>query len=198
MSERSSGGMSERSRGGMSERSSIDVLHAGLDQVETLIATVGPDDGDRSTPCPDWSVRDLVDHLVQAPQKFARMTRGEDVDWSAPTPHHDDPVPVYRRHADELRTALADDPEAPPGPDWQCAEIAVHTWDLAAALGRPTADLDPDVAERGLAFMRASLTDDNRSPAFQAEQPAPDGADAYARAAAFAGRKVQPPDKMGR
>ena len=39
-------------------------------------------------------------------------------------------------------------------------------------------------------FMRASLTDDNRAPAFQAEQPAPDGADAYARAAAFAGRKV--------
>jgi uncharacterized protein (TIGR03083 family) len=180
-----------------SSRSSIEVLHTGLDQVESLIPTVGPDDGARSTPCPDWSVRDLVDHLVLAPQKFARMTRGEDVDWSAPTPHHDDPVSAFRRHADELRTALAASPDAPPGPDWQCAEIAVHTWDLATALGRPTADLDPDVAERGLAFMRASLTDDNRAPAFQAEQPAPDGVDAYARAAAFAGRKVDPPDNMG-
>ena len=173
-----------------SSRSGIEVLHTGLDQVEILLGAVGPDDDDGSTPCPDWSVRDLVDHLVQAPQKFARMTRGEDVDWSAPTPHHDDPVAVFREHADELRAALADDPDAPPGPDWQCAEIAVHTWDLATALDRSTADLDPEVAERGLGFMQASLNDDNRSPAFQAEQPAPDGADAYARAAAFAGRKL--------
>ena len=173
-----------------SSRSGIDVLHTGLDQVETLIREVGPDHGERSTPCPDWSVRDLVDHLVQAPQKFARMTRGEDVDWSAPTPHEDDPVAAFRAHADELRAALADHPDAPPGPDWQCAEVAVHTRDLATALGRSTGDLDPAVAERGLAFMQASLTDDNRAPAFQAEQPAPDGADAYARAAAFAGRKV--------
>jgi uncharacterized protein (TIGR03083 family) len=173
-----------------SSRSGIEVLHTGLEQVETLIATVGPDDGDRSTPCPEWSVRDLVDHLVLAPQKFARMTRGEDVDWSAPTPHEDDPVAAFGAHADELRAALEADPGAAPGPDWQCAEIAVHTWDLATALHRPTADLDPDVAERGLAFMRASLNDDNRAPAFRAEQPAPEDADAYARAAAFAGRKV--------
>ena len=118
------------------------------------------------------------------------MVRGEDVDWTAPTPHHDDPLTAYRQHADELRAALADSPDAPPGPDWQCAEIAVHTWDLATALGRPTADLDTDVARRGLAFMQASLNDDDRSPAFDPEQPAPDDADAYTRIAAFAGRKV--------
>jgi len=51
-------------------------------------------------------------------------------------------------------------------------------------------DLDPDVAERGLAFMQASLNDDNRAPAFHPEQPAPPDADAYTRIAAFAGRKV--------
>ena len=66
----------------------------------------------------------------------------------------------------------------------------MHTWDLATALGRSTGDLDAEVAERGLAFMGASLTDDNRSPAFGPEQPAPEGADAYRRLAAFAGRSV--------
>jgi hypothetical protein len=87
---------------------------------------------------------------------------------------------------------VADD-AAPGGPvsvDWQCAELAVHTWDLATAIGRPTADLDAEVAERGLAFMRASLTDDNRSPAFGPEEPAPESADPYQRIAAFAGRSV--------
>jgi hypothetical protein len=66
----------------------------------------------------------------------------------------------------------------------------VHTWDLAAALGRSSGDLDPEVAERGLVFMHANLTNDNRSPAFGPEQPAPDSADAYLRIAAFAGRPV--------
>jgi len=174
----------------MSDRAPLDVLHTGLDQVDTLLGAVGPDDLGRSTPCKDWSVSDLVDHLVQTPQRFAMMVRGEDVDWTAPTPHEADPLTVYRRHADELRAALADAPDAPPGPDWQCAELAVHTWDLATALDRSMTDLDPDVAERGLAFMQASLNDDNRAPAFDPEQPAPPDADAYTRIAAFAGRKV--------
>jgi hypothetical protein len=78
------------------------------------------------------------------------------------------------------------------GPDWQSAEIAVHTYDLAVALGRPTSELAPEVAERGLALMRANLTPENRGSAFEPEQPAPDGADVYQRIAAFAGRTVIP------
>jgi hypothetical protein len=46
------------------------------------------------------------------------------------------------------------------------------------------------VAERGLAFMRGSLTEANRAPAFGPEQVAPEGADACQRIAAFAGRSV--------
>ena len=46
------------------------------------------------------------------------------------------------------------------------------------------------MAERGLAFMQAGLTADNRAPVFGPEQPAPPDADAYTRIAAFAGRAV--------
>jgi hypothetical protein len=53
-----------------------------------------------------------------------------------------------------------------------------------------TSGLDPEVAERGLAFMQASLTPDNRGPVFGPERPAPGAADAYGRIAAFAGRTV--------
>ena len=66
----------------------------------------------------------------------------------------------------------------------------MHTSDLASVLSRSTSDLDPEVAERGLAFMRANLTDENRSPAFGPERPEPEGADPYQRIAAFAGRSV--------
>lgn len=166
------------------------VLARGLDQLATLLSSVGPNDYGRPTPCSDWTVSDLVDHVVQTPAKFATMVRGDQVDWAAPTPHVDDPVAAYQENTQALRAAWAEHPDAQPGADWQCAEIAVHTWDLASALGRSTEPLDPEVAERGRAFMLASLNDDNRSPAFGPELPAPAESDAYARIAAFAGRAV--------
>jgi uncharacterized protein (TIGR03086 family) len=168
------------------------VLRRGLDQLAGLLDDVPGGALDDPTPCPEWSVQDLVDHIVAAPSRFARMARGADVDWSATPSAGPEPAARFRSHAEDLLGAVADD-AAPGGPiplDWQCAELAVHTWDLATALGRPTGDLDAEVAERGLAFMRASLTEDNRGPAFGPERPSPEGADAYQRIAAFAGRSV--------
>jgi uncharacterized protein (TIGR03086 family) len=169
------------------------VLRRALDQLAGLLDDVpGGALGDR-TSCEQWSVQDLVDHIVAAPSRFARMVRGESIDWSAPTPSAgDDPPAQFRSNADDLLRAVGDRaaPDAPVALDWQCAELAVHTWDLAAAIGRSTGDLDPEVAERGLAFMRANITETNRSPAFGPEQPAPGDADAYQSVAAFAGRSV--------
>ena len=165
------------------------VLRRGLDQLAGLLDDVPSGALGDPTPCPQWSVQDLVDHIVAAPSRFARMARGEEVDWSATPSAGPEPVVQFRAHAEDLLRAVADGGGSIPV-DWQCAELAVHTWDLATALGRPTGDLDAEVAERGLAFMRASLTEDNRGPAFGPEQPAPEGADAYQRIAAFAGRSV--------
>ena len=148
--------------------------------------------GDR-TPCEAWSVQDLIDHIVAAPAKFAQMVRGESVDWSAPTPAAGaDPAGAFRSSAVDLLRAWREvtGPAPAPGVDWQCAEFAVHTWDLATALGRSSGDLDPKVAESGLSFMQANMPDDKRAPAFGPEQPAPEDADAYQRIAAFAGRTV--------
>jgi uncharacterized protein (TIGR03086 family) len=164
------------------------VLRRALDQLAGLLDGVPVSALGEPTPCDPWTVGDLVDHVVAAPARFAQMARGEQVDWSATPSAGDEPAAAFRANADDLlRTLDAAEPGGVPV-DWQCAELAVHTWDLATALGRPTGDLDAEVAERGLAFMRASMTDDNRAPAFGPEQPVPDGADAYQRAAAFAGR----------
>ncbi len=168
-------------------------LGTGLDQLVTLVGQVDDASAGAPTPCRDWTVDDLVDHVVEGTRNFARGVRGEDVDWSAATPHVEgDRAAAMRAAADDLLAAwaAADESSEGPPPQWQCSELAVHTWDLATALGRPTADLDPTVAEQGLAFMSQGLTDDNRGEAFGPEQPAPDDADAYERVAAFAGRPV--------
>jgi uncharacterized protein (TIGR03086 family) len=169
------------------------VLRRALDQLAGLLDDVPQGALSHRTSCEQWSVQDLVDHIVATPSRFARMVRGEGVDWSAPTSSvGSDPAAQFRSNADDLLRAVGDhvSPDAPVALDWQCAELAVHTWDLAAAIGRSTSDLDAEVAERGLTFMHANLTETNRSPAFGPEQPAPRGADPYRRIAAFAGRSV--------
>ena len=123
---------------------------------------------------------------------FARdavaMARGGQPDWSNAA-HHDDPAAALQREGRELIDALsADSGTFPEG--MAAAELAVHTYDVATSLGRSTADLDPEIAETGLAFMSASMTDDMRGNAFGPQQPAPDDATAYERIAAFAGRPV--------
>lgn len=167
------------------------VLDRSLDQALWLISEVEPDHEDGPTPCSDWKVGDLADHLVEAPAKFARMARGEEIDWSQPAPTHPDRTAAFRENAEDLRAALGEGGDQAPPPDWQTAELAVHSWDLATGLGIGSDRLDPEVADRALAFMQASLTDDSRAPVFGPEQPAPDDAGGYERLAAFAGRDVR-------
>ena len=178
----------------MTDDAELAVLHHALDQAADLLADVPPEASGEPTPCSEWKVGDLVDHVVATPTRLARMLRGEEIDWSAPTPSAgDDPAGAFRTNADDLLGAWRDhDGSAEEaGLDWQLAELAVHTWDLATAVHAPISALDPQVAERGLAFMQKSLTSDKRAPVFGPEQPVPEGADAYGRIAAFAGRSVQ-------
>jgi len=137
-------------------------------------------------------VQHLVDHLVATPGRFLQMMNGEQPDWAAEPPRiTEDWAGAFRVSADDLIHAWHGRPDAETASaDWQSAELATHTWDLARAIGRSTDDLDAEVAERGLAFMQANLTADNRSVAFGPEQPAPADGSAYDRIAAFAGRTV--------
>lgn len=172
---------------------SLPLLNVALAQAADQLSRVSDDQLGQPTPCHEWTVGALVDHLVNAPTVFTMLMAGEQPDWSA------DPPPVGADREQAFSTAgrtlvdawgAADGSDQPSPLDWQLAELSVHTWDLATALGKSTSGLDPDVAERGLAFMQASLTGDNRGAAFAPEREAPSGADPYTRIAAFAGREV--------
>jgi uncharacterized protein (TIGR03086 family) len=183
-----------------SEHADLTLLTGALDQAAGLLGRVGDDQLAAPTPCADWSIGDLVDHLVNTPSVFTTIMRGEEPDWGAPPPRvgadrearfraaGDDLVAAWRATADGGGSARIGAENSPL--DWQLAELAVHTWDLATAMEQPTAALDPAVAERGLAFMQVGLTADNRAPVFAPEVPAPPDADAYTRIAAFAGRQL--------
>ena len=167
----------------------IVVLSRALDQAGDALAEVRADDLDRPTPCADWTVRQVAAHLSAAPGNFLAMGRGEEVDWAAvPEGGPHEWTDTFRSAADDLIHHWHEQgDEKAPMADWQSAELAVHTWDLLTALGR-SLPLDPEVAERGLAFLEQNLTDDNRGEAFGPRVEPAAGASAYDRLAAFAGR----------
>jgi uncharacterized protein (TIGR03083 family) len=166
-------------------------LQRALTQAADLLEQVGAGDLDRPTPCADWDVRDLANHLIAQPRVFVTMLQGAPPGWNG----RED----YTEHlGEELRTRgnalvnlwreVGDDTML--DPDWQAAEIAVHTWDLATALGRPTGDLDEPLAQRSLVTMDRILGPIRKGRAFGDARSAPEGSNAYEHLAAYAGRVV--------
>jgi uncharacterized protein (TIGR03086 family) len=174
-----------------SPHESIASLSRALDQVGDVLAAIHKEQLSDPTPCEDWDVAHLIGHVLGAPARFTESVRGGDPDWSArPEPASGDWAGQFRSDADDLIHAWHQKTDAEAGAaDWQIAEFAVHTWDLVKATGQDR-DLDPEVAERGYAFMSQALKPDNRGKAFAAEVEAPEHADPYDRIAAFAGRHI--------
>ncbi len=169
--------------------SPVDQLAQAFDQAGRALDTVNADNLDNPTPCSDWTVRQLAGHVASGPATWAKMTRGEEVDWSAiPEVPDGQWGPTFRAGADELLAAMRQLPEDQQGQaGFQVAEYAVHSWDLVRGTGADV-PLDDSLAETGLAAMRGGLTDENRQGAFGTEVSVPEDAGAYERLAAFSGR----------
>ncbi|OZF36889.1 hypothetical protein CH294_10905 [Rhodococcus sp. 14-2483-1-1] len=163
-------------------------IETGISQVTALLSAVTADERASATPCTDWTVSELSDHLVNTAANLVTMARGGEIDWSASPEPSSDPIPLWTERTRELLAEIDAGSPLPLG--MVAAEFSVHAWDLATALGRGTDDFDPTVAEDGLEFMSENLTDERRAGAFEPEQPTPDGSNAYERLAAFAGRTV--------
>lgn len=162
------------------------LLARALDQTAGLLDEVSPDQYDQPSTCADWTVRDLVRHVVASPTNFVAMFSGETVDWANPPELGDDPAGDFRAGADQLRAHL-DATDAAGTSNAAIPEFAVHSWDLARSVGSEVT-LDDEVAEHALAFMSANLTPDNRAGAFAPEVDATTDASVHDRLAAFAGR----------
>jgi uncharacterized protein (TIGR03086 family) len=182
-------------------------LARSYDHAADIVAGIGADQLGRPTVCPELDVAGLVDHIVGAGWRAVALGQGE-----APTgeefPHIElaDAPGELRRAGGEAAAAWADDTRLsatvtmPWGEtytgstlvDMYLAELAAHTWDLAAATGQ-AARLDPTLAGPALEGARAMLKPEYRDMMgkgnpFGAEVPAPPGATDWERFAAFMGR----------
>jgi len=175
----------------------VDALAKTFDHTRGVIANVGPDQLDGPTPCSEWTVRDLMAHLIGVVDGLGASAAGR-----TPTPFElgADPAGQFDAIAATAITAwrapgvLARVLESPAGavPGHVLAGInlldtATHAWDLATATGQP-AMLPVDVATAALEASHAIVNDDLRAGRFGPEVVVPDGADATARLVGFLGR----------
>ena len=156
------------------------------------------------TPCTDWSVRDVVAHLVGMNLVFVAMLEQGPMPERGVDRLGTDPAGVFRRSAAELQAAAARPGVlersqttavgVATGEDrvrWRIVDLLVHGWDLARATG-VTAEPPADLVEDALTFARAQLPGQPRAGRFADPQPVGDDAAAIDRLAAFTGRQPWP------
>lgn len=170
-----------------------------------VLSQVTPGQMGDPTPCAEWSVADLIDHMVGA-QHWARSAmEGTEQTETGTGASSGDFVAAFTEAGAASVAAFSEDGamgrmvNAGMGPmpagallGLALTDTFVHTWDLAAATGQDT-NLDPELAEQILTTARAHTPDSMRSEegtVFGLEQPAPEDASTATKLAAFLGRKV--------
>jgi len=181
-------------------------LSRALDQVGLLVGDLTPADLDAPTPCLDYSLRDLLGHLVAVEGRIAHIAAGGqpfDVPSVVSGIADDGWVDAWASGRRRIDTVLADDTVlegtiAHPARVMPArlalfayvSEVAVHGWDLAVAVGRRDV-LDESLATVVLGAVQAALPAHPRGGAIPFAEVVAVGADAtpYDRLVAWMGRQ---------
>jgi uncharacterized protein (TIGR03086 family) len=155
---------------------------------------------DDPTPVPEWTVRDIVRHLVEwlpgflASGSTVRLPAGPSVDH--------DPVGAWRAHCAAVQAVLDDPatagellanphigelPVADAIARFYTPDVFMHTWDLARATGQDDG-LDADTCEAMLAGLQPIDQLLRDSGQYGPRMPVADDASAVDRLMAFIGR----------
>ena len=181
----------------------IDLLDGIMTKTGDLIAGVAPDRLDRPTPCPDYDVAAMVDHLVGWVRSFEAAANGRTYEGD-PTAVRagDDPAGEFRTAADSLvagwrdngldRTVSIGGGESPGEMAFNMTlmEYLTHGWDLAVGSGQPVPFTDEE-AEQVLARAERTLPPQYRGEGMSFGEIVPVAADAPAidRLVGFMGRE---------
>src|SRR4051812_25088251 len=168
------------------------------------VDAVRPEDLSRPTPCPEWDVRALLEHvigeLLWTSPLLAGKTIGEVGDglegdhvgtdaaagWAAAVATAQDAVVGVTDWSAPVHVSYGDIP----GHDYidqVATDVLVHTWDLARAVGADE-QLDDDLVQLALEGVRAQADLLAASGLFAAPVPVPDDAPAQTRLLAALGR----------
>jgi uncharacterized protein (TIGR03086 family) len=179
-------------------------LDAILPTVCDLVDRITPDQLSEPTPCTEFTVHDVLDHMIVLGGSFSHLFRGDTPpDVTAPGVYGWVPSREFRDTMEDLLDAVGSEGALSRTLDTPIGRMdgatfagvvafdgLMHGWDLAAATGQIFA-VDDDVVRAVDAFARAALSDDLRDAGlFAAPTDPPADASVLEALAAFSGRSV--------
>jgi uncharacterized protein (TIGR03086 family) len=182
----------------------LDLYGRALDEFGKRVHAVAADQWGCPTPCKDWEVRSLVNHLVAEQLWVPPLLAGKRVadlgdDFAAGDVLGADPVAAWDAAAAAAGAALAE-PGAlertvhlsyadRPGAEYareMLFDLVVHSWDLARGISGDET-LPPELVEAVYAAIEPN-TDLTAGGRFDEPVPVPSGADEQTKLIAFTGR----------
>jgi uncharacterized protein (TIGR03086 family) len=182
----------------------LDAHGAAMHEFDQVIHQVAEDQWDLPTPCSEWSVRDLVNHLVAEQLWSPHLLAGRTIEDVGGTYDGDvlgdDPLASWERSSQVSRKAWIE-PGAAEGLvhvsfgqidaveyGWQMTvDLAVHGWDLATAIGLPQ-PIGDDLARELLALVEPQVDAWQGAGVFDPPVPVPEDTSAADRLVALLGR----------
>lgn len=185
-------------------------LFEAYEHAARVVEGTRPDQLDLRTPCPNFDVTALIDHLVGAGERAVKVARSDEIgDDNFPHVELSEAASELRREARDARRAWAEDDlldrevtmpwgETYTGSflvDMYLAELSAHAFDLAAATGQSldTGDFPEAALEAAHRILRPEYRNMmGEGEPFGSEVEAPRDATAWERLAAFMGRVPRP------
>ena len=182
----------------------IDAYDSAFREWDRLVHEIGDRPWDEPTPCTEWNVRDLVNHLVGehlwAPHLLSGETMADVGDRYEGDVLGDDPVAAWERAGSGFRSAfhrkgaLRGDVHVTggkiPATDyaWQMTgDLTVHGWDLAKGIGARSRMLD-ELADAVHAQVAPQADSWQQAGIFDPPVPVPDDVVPQDRLVALLGR----------
>jgi uncharacterized protein (TIGR03086 family) len=188
----------------MNQPSPIDLLVSARDQFQPILAEVTPADLGSRTPCSEWDLRALLNHVGARASLSASAAENEAVTTFADVSEDllgSDPADTVQRLIDASVAAwqTATDLDAiritplgeVPGVGiiiFQAQDVFVHSWDVAHTLGY-AAGYEPALTEAMIEMHHQTITPEMRSLFFGPEITVADEDPAIDRLVAFLGRQ---------
>jgi uncharacterized protein (TIGR03086 family) len=147
------------------------------------------------TPCTEWNMRDLLNHMLVTQRYFAGAATGQDVSPPGPNPPDtlsDDPSADFAKARADVIDAFSPEgviEKTMPALGIAFADSLLHGWDVAIATGQD-ATMPDGLAQAAYDTIHGRFTDEQRKGIFGAEITVPADATPQQRLLAYTGRKA--------
>jgi len=148
---------------------------------------------DAPTPCDEWDVRHLMNHMLDTQRYFVGAARGEDVSPPSADPPEllgKDPVADFEHARSETLSTFGESgviEKTGPSLGIAFSDQLLHGWDLARATGQD-ATMPDGLAEAAYEMIHGRFTEEQREGVFKPELAVAPTASAQDKLLAYTGR----------